>query len=301
MSIWASGKGGDWISAFAGDMWSLFKQNEDQNFQHDRSEAGYAFQDKMAQNAVQYRVADAIKAGVHPLYAIGGAFSPGQPIPVMNSDAPLGAGARSLVGTHGQKDAGRVEMTPEQRQEYELRMENLRSQTEVNYAERIRLESEAMKNYQDGVGRSPSLLSGDGSGSSGVVVSENQQFAPGNRAAIEMKAPQRYSESGEAGVASGQMTGTERVRIPSPVNPRDSIEVIMPFSPGQGPWEAWGELDYPTKLLFMRLNMLRDPQAAGRFWNEVVMGRRMPPADRSGEVLYRSEAFRKRNRWMNTR
>lgn len=291
---------GNWISAFAGDMWSLYKQNEDQNFQHDRSEAGYAYQDKMAKNAVQYRVADAQAAGVHPLYAIGGAFPQGQPIQVMGSDAPLGAGARSLVGTFGQKDAGRVEMTPEQRQHWELQLEEMRSRIEVNYAERVRLDSEAFRNYQTGVARSPSLLSGDGQsgGTSGIVVSENQQFAPGNLAAIEMKAPQRYSESREAGVASGAMTGTEKVRIPSPVNPRDSIEVIMPFSPGQGPWEAWGELDYPTKLLFMRLNHLRNPQEARRFWDEVVMGRRMPPADRSGEALFRAEDFRRRNRWM---
>lgn len=105
-------------------------------------------QREFAQHGIQWRVADAKAAGLHPLFALG-ASTAGPAIPIM--DDPLSKG----LSEAGQHVAGAVRATetPAQRDARQLALAVGASQIARNYSEAAMFDSQAARNLQEGNAR----------------------------------------------------------------------------------------------------------------------------------------------------
>lgn len=90
------------------------------------TEANAAIQRELAQNGISWRVADAKKAGINPLAALGASIPSGSPVAVGQDFGDLG------LGNLGQdiSRAMTAKMTPEQREIHELNKQMLQAQIE---------------------------------------------------------------------------------------------------------------------------------------------------------------------------
>jgi len=119
------------IGSFALSMKNLFGGNSAKKMMREQME----FQAMMAQNGIQWRVQDAQKAGIHPLYALGANVHAASPVSVMdNSTLPdfqaMGQGLQSIidrVAPPAEKAATRLQTLTENRME----LENQKLATEI--------------------------------------------------------------------------------------------------------------------------------------------------------------------------
>ena len=148
------------------------------------------FQKNLAQRGIQWRVADAKKAGIHPLYALGHT-------PTTTSPTLIGSSLGDGVAEAGQHIGGGVGRLPgkTERQENALRMKLIESQIGESDARKNLLNSEAARNAQTSLnnvaGSAPQLgVMGEGGGQ----IFGPQQF-PGNRKGQTLIEPDFIYES----------------------------------------------------------------------------------------------------------
>lgn len=329
--MWQS-KMGDWISAFAGDMWGLYSANQSENFAHGQNEKNRQLQIDMARHGVRWRVEDAKEAGLHPLFALGAQIQGGSPSQMVGDYGGVGAGSRALASQDTSQAFARSD--PAAREMLATQLQVQRSLGAKYDAEAALANSQAMRNYQD---PSSGLLpgggdTGGGNNSSGVVIPERSQFNPENIGAVEMKGAPRKSSSGwDRGVEAGVAPGVMELAVPG-----TSLRFAIPATDDIG--ETLSEMDNPLAAAAL---LVLNRKMYGPYWlpdmiREVVMDKprrtldeeprpedytlhqamkvfdvlrnvsskgRMPPAKKEFSGVgkpwwWKSEEFRQRNKWM---
>lgn len=143
----------DLFGGFLGGKSARDNTRDQINFQRDAQVQSEAMQREFAQNGIRWKVEDAKAAGLHPLYAVGGAgasFAPqAASVTFDNGGEHLGRALSSMGQNIGR--AVSAQQTPEQRQETALRLQLLRSQIGETDARTLSLLSEAARNKQGGI------------------------------------------------------------------------------------------------------------------------------------------------------
>lgn len=105
----------------------------------------YKYQKRILQNQLSWRVNDAKRAGIHPLYALG--LSPASYSAPVNTGSNIGEG----IIEAGQAIGGAVSRLPSrgERKETDLRLKLLESQIGETDARTLALQSEAARNLQN--------------------------------------------------------------------------------------------------------------------------------------------------------
>lgn len=175
---------------------------DDRNYQTNREDIerqqqrNAELQREFAQHGIQWKVEDAKRAGLHPLYALGGAgatFSPAIGI----AGAPSGPSTSSSSGFIDGQDVSRAAeatMTEAQYSEHRARMEVMRAQVDETDARTMAIWSEEARKSQSGLqaSRMPPA----------VVV---DQFAPRNVSKVQVKPDEVVStRAGDVSLRAGQ-------------------------------------------------------------------------------------------------
>lgn len=204
-----------------------------------------ALQREFAQSGIQWRVADAQKAGVHPLFALGGSGATYSPPSIMVGDDGLG-GALHEMG-QGVTRAIAAQQTPVQKQLQELQIREVESRIGENDARAAYFRSQALRPgvAQAGVG----FPGGSGVADTGAVtypyvaveepgvmqLSPEDQYGagfPGKYDMIKPKAVEIESVSADSpwAMAGPTRAGFQRYRLTR------NLELLLPYNQ-----EGWTE------------------------------------------------------------
>lgn len=248
--------GGALIGAGANILGGLMGRRSNRE-QVDRS---VELQRDFAQHGVQWKVEDAKRAGLHPVYALGAATS-GPTIPVM--DDPLARSIQDAGQTLGK--AASSGLTQDQK-------DAAARAGEVHLAQIRRLNSEAamfdsitVKNYRD-LNANPAfpepareLLPGQGNsgGNNSVVVSQRDALLPGNVGVVEVKPNPNISPRSvtEQNVTAGANPYWDLVTYGKGQYP---FKILLPRSQ-EGPTESWYELSLLEKARVLAFNYKNNP------------------------------------------
>lgn len=260
-------KMGDWITAFAGDMWGLYGANQSENFAHGQNQKNRDMQYDFAQHGIQWRVEDAKAAGLHPLFALGAQIQGASPSQMVGDVGGVGQGSRAAAGQDSSQAFARS--SPEAREMLATQLQVQRSLGAKYDAEANLAHSQAMRNYQD---PSSGLLpgggaTGGGDTASGVVVPERNQFNPENQGAVNMQGAKRNSSAMfDRGVEAGVAPGVMELGIPG-----TSLKMAIPATDDIG--ETLSEMDNPLAAAAL---IVLNRKMYGPYWlsdmiREVVM------------------------------
>lgn len=117
----------------------------------------YDRQKEFAQSGIQWRVRDAIQAGVHPLYALGANTATYQPT------QPLDYGIADMARSMGQdlSRSAKATLTPEQQAMHSAQLEEVQAKTRLTDAQTMALYSSSARLSQQGGPGVPSQLPTD--------------------------------------------------------------------------------------------------------------------------------------------
>lgn len=200
------------------------------------------FQREMAQNSLQWRVADAKAAGVHPLFAVG-------------AQLPSGTFAGGASGSSGSQ-VGQVMSAAAAREQQDrvvrAQVDNLDAQSEM-----FRSQADFYKRRE--TGNAPQMpmpgagfgdLNIEGASAAYVPVQEppvvqvrpgHEGHTPGDRDLIQNKPAQITSgRTGSPGITAGVPRGTSEYEFP--MGRGRSIKVLLPSKEASEPIESVGEL-----------------------------------------------------------
>lgn len=219
-----------------GDIWDIadglfnLSDKPDQGDINYQQEQNYQRQKEFAQMGLQWKVEDAQKAGLSPLFAVGGAgasFSP-NPIAVAGND-----GGQSVSGALHRMG------TADDRALKDAQLALLRAQTDKEYSQSVYYDSEAARNNQATRGGAPAP-----SNLGGVPMSLNDAaLSPMARDFVELKGdPQRSVLSPEPQVGAATNPMFSRFRAT-----KDGGYLDLPYSE-EGPSESLEGLWNPVAL-----------------------------------------------------
>lgn len=225
---------------------------QDQQWNEENQKREQGFQRELMQNGIQWRVQDAVKAGLHPLFALGAQIQAGSPTPV----GSFGDGSFS----QGQDISQAISRaSPEAREALSVQLEVQKSLRDKYNAEADLAHSQAMRNYQD---PSSGLLpnggpGGGGNSSSGIVVPERNQFLPENQGAVNMVGAERKSARWmEPGVEAGLAPGVMELAIPG-----TAVKFAIPATDDIG--ETLSEMDNPISAAAL---LILNRKMYGPYW-----------------------------------
>lgn len=253
-------------------------------FSREQQAQNIELQKEFAQKGIQWRVADAKAAGVHPMYALGGsgaAFSPNPVVMPFEAGGDLG---RSLqeVGQDISRSVSARE-SDEQRALRLAQIKKLEAESANDLAQSQYWSGKAKREeLENGVARafpvSPyptiverairsSVPGAGGSVSSGNRLTPYNKIGPGISGHVNLKGADQLSSSpGDPSTLASRNPGFEE-HVITPWG----LKFMLPRS-DEGPGETWGELSWYDKLGLLGLNIARGgPGYTGRLFNEFML------------------------------
>ena len=217
------------------------------------NDASLNYQREKDKNIIQYRVEDAKKAGLHPLFALG--VNPGSGAPIRVGEQDFGRG----ISQAGQEIGGAISrrQTPMNKQMQQAQLDNLQSQTRENDAQAIMLTSRAARDRQDannsiGLGMQNENGIPEGRVTIGPLTTVEGQMPSKGQGIFERIAPPvNTTKVGQTGIQSGQhaaytefiLPGGQPIQLPAG-QPGEISEVLENV-----PLMAWpGILQYNAKF-----------------------------------------------------
>lgn len=262
MMAMMGGKIGDWISGVVDRGRDDYWRDRNEGWQEHMANQSYGRQKEFAQMGIQWRTADAIAAGVHPLYAIsgGGAAynSPGVSISGGVSHSPVG-GSSQLYETS---------------QERELRMEQmnaLKAASSRDAAQAGYYSALEAKERQAINGGPRTLLGDPPSGQGDVVMPSYEVTDPGNVGAVKLSGdPQVSHAPGDQSMSAGERSAFWKEYQVTP----DGLRVALPWTQ-EGPGEALENVSWWMWPSIVAMNKARyGDDWLGQFIAQVVLGKR---------------------------
>lgn len=245
--LWSAG--GSILGSLAGS-WLTSYSNEK------AAERNEAFQREMAQNGLSWRVADAKRAGINPLVALGASTYNASPTHVGTDygDLGLGAAGQSISRAMSSK------MTKEQREMHELNKKLLE----------VKIEGQSIDNNNArNIGTGPPLPTPDYTGSAQDVVKNGVQVKP----AEVITAKQRGVQAGNHALYTDAIDDNGYLwRVPS----QDFADVLESSFPT---WVRHNMAE-GKKILKSWSQIISTPERRSKFANELRKVR--PPSPRSG-------------------
>lgn len=251
--------------------WQFEKRAQDRNFR---------FQREMAQNTVQWRVADAKAAGVHPLFALGaqlpgGSFGGGASGPVSGSSSYF------RNSTQGERDLQAAQLAL------------LSKQGDLMDAQAQYYRSQAIRNGTQASNPQPDVAFGSGGIIEGQSVPYRSvgeptvvQVMPGSEREIPgaydlvkvQPSPQMSARQGAGYVAAGLPPGSKEYQITPNMNvllpaANDLGEALEPLSESIGLAWAWYRINVNhygrefTDLAFQEMGIPQEFLKAFRLWS----------------------------------
>lgn len=248
------------VSAGSGIVGPLVGAQENENVRHQNESLYYdnwARQKEFAQSGIQWRVADAQAAGLHPLFALGAQVTPGQPVQAFTRE-PSDVGESLRRGGQDVSQAiGRLD--PAIRDAQQVQIQLAQSQTSKNYADAAwaLANSEAIRRNQGPPSTLADAIAATGSGGDGIITRSAQQNLAANQDFVQMAAPKRHSAMlGEPGLEAGTPPGFMNIRIPG-----TSVQLAMPATNDIG--ETLSEMDNPIALAGL---LILNRKVHGPYW-----------------------------------
>lgn len=225
------GPWGTVIGAGAGLVGGMLSNRSNQ----EQAERGYSVQREALQNGISWRVADAKRAGIHPLYALGA--PPMNMSPVVMEDQ-LGPALRNA----GQNvaDTIRSAQTPEQRAAQSMDYQLAASQVSKNDAERDYYTALAAGQHQKNL----QTINAPGPYGTGVqpeLHGMGQMPTGSGRGIIDLKPAENISPKGGADwSAAGQNPNMELRMVDK------GLPMYMPLAQGDSMEETLSEMSFPA-------------------------------------------------------
>lgn len=253
---------GNWMSEITDRGRDDYWKERSENQLRANMEWNAATQREFAQHGLQWRVADAVAAGVHPLYAVGASganFAPGAQV------------SEGGAGDHGRGSTGQLYETGAERQAKMEQLRALRAGAERDEAQAGYYDALAAKEYQAMIGGPRTLLDDntDGMGGNvgaGINIPSSQQYAPGNVGVVQMQGDPGYSnKSGDESFGAARRPFWSEYRI------APNLSIMLPWTQ-EGPGEALENIAW-----WMWPGILSANQAEfgedwlRRFWKEGIL------------------------------
>lgn len=216
------------------------------NSQERLTQRNIDLQREFAENGISMRVADAKRAGLHPLAALGS--FPTSFNPVVMED-PMGR-AISQAGQDIGSSISRMQ-TSEERLSTRLGQELLRSQIGETDARRMEIEQRIMRNATEAQGP-PSPLGIHPEGNGRTIEGQAPAIPGVGVPLVDVKAPQQFmTKQGDTSTMAGINAAGELVQFPG-------FKMWMPSGRGQeSPQELWNEMPAYEKWGWIMNNVRR--------------------------------------------
>lgn len=220
-------------------------------FNTQQRKGGEAFQREFAQNALSWRVADAKRAGIHPLFALGANVSSGQPVVVGDQVGPAIAEAGQSVGKLMDKVSANDQFAMKQMEYNMLEAQTQEARQRAYSTQLDNMQKEKLLNQgPSGVG--PMDL---GAYMKGLQETgqDPQQSSPGYVNQLDVK-PRELTQmlKGFPGVVPGLDQGMEQIWLPNPGG--EALPFLIPIMKGESWQEHLSELSYARFYGIMALN-----------------------------------------------
>jgi len=228
-------------------------------FNKDRGDESYERQKEALQNSVQWRVADAKKAGIHPLYALGQAPMQISPMAFEDRIGPS-------ISEMGQNVAGAIarQVTPEEKARMGIEYQVAASQVSRNDAERDLFAAQAAKIHLE---NSAAMGAGTRSGL-GVQSEDGQAPNPPGLGMINLKPAEVTSAKKGAAWSSAGINPTYQLRMID-----KNLPMYMPIAEGDSPHETLNEMPYSQYAgLLMRNARIFGPGWMKDYVNSTYLG-----------------------------
>lgn len=295
---------------FVGDLLNMDQQrsltHQSLDVQESEAEKNRQMQEEFAKNGIQWKVQDAVSAGLSPLYALSGgaSYSPGA-LPVMQlPDMTIG----KAVANMGQNisRAARAQLAEDQRTSVDLGNKLIQSEIEEHDMRSKLLEAQRFKLLQEPVPqRMPTTLLGGAGGAEAfpvpdVVRPEGHELDVGNVGAVKLQASPVVSASGRnlssvAGVQPSMMTA----RLPG------GLPMQIPYD-NNGVGQAWSNMSAVEKLSVISYNsryygkgwlpsLLSQWYGSGKYydsWGDMISDALRIPALDPGDANTRAKAYK---------
>lgn len=254
---------GDWSSEITDRGRDDYWRERNENQLRSNMEYNAALQREFAQHGIQWKVADAQAAGVHPLYALGGgtpSFSPGASV------------SEGGVTHHASQSSSQLYETGEQR---EMRFEQLRAvranaekdEAQASYYGALEAVERQKLNPQP-----RTLLNGDGGSGQGqgVVIPDWDVNNPGNVGMVQLQGdPVVSHQEGDQSMGAGSRKPFwSEYQVT-----QDGLRIALPWTQ-EGPGEALENVAWWMWPSIIRMNQTRyGSDWLGQFIKQVVMGK----------------------------
>lgn len=186
------------------------------------------FQREAMQNAIQWKVADAKAAGIHPLYALGAQTNMPSPMVLGDNLGPALADAGQSIGNALARSASVEERA---KQAYEIDL--IRSQRDLNDAQRAYWNNEANR-----------VAQGGNTGGLGQQMETNPMGQTPNVpgvGAIDLKPSEVISHKQDAPHVSAGMNPAYEERWLA-----EGFPIMLPVAQGESPEEIISEMSFPA-------------------------------------------------------
>lgn len=235
----------------------------------------YEAQKEFAQNGIRWKVEDAKRAGVHPLYALGASTNGFTPVGGYGGDYGI-ADAAAHLG-QGFERAQQAKMTKEERDKQDVRdaiqdmaaLEDLRQKKRMNDAQIRLADSEIFRNFALSTSalRKTGLPPAMPGGSGGVIEGQGESYATGQTTpeVSSVVTSERGAPHIQAGLppdARFYRTSTGRAPLPT-----EQAADAMDAAYGSGLFWAFRNNLLPSLANFLPID---DPNRKdGEYWNPV--------------------------------
>lgn len=213
-------------------------------YNRDLAEDNRNFQREVLNHQLQWRVNDAEKAGIHPVYALGAGTATTFPITL---DDQMGPALREM----GQGLGGAVSrmLDRQAREKHDLEMSLGAAQLEESDARKQMYLSEAARNRQVPAAPMPGIgVQPEGKITPGRVEIEGQVYDPPGTGVIDLKPVEQLStKPGMPDVAAGVHPGYEERMF-------HGMPMMFPQTAGESPEEILSEMSLPSYMGLLKLN-----------------------------------------------
>lgn len=201
------------------------------------------FQREVGQNTIKWRVDDAKRAGVHPLYALGAPSTPSYPIQIGDHTGPA-------LQEMGQNIGGAVNrmLDSQARERHQLDMALGAAQLSESDARKEMYLSEAARNRQQPAAPMPGLGMQREGTVRGQLESLGQDPQIPGTGIIDLKPmDQVSSKEGHPDIAAGEHPGYQEMRY-------RGMPMLFPITQGESPEEILSEMSMPAYMGLLALN-----------------------------------------------